>query len=96
MEVITIECSAFQQMMEKLDTLIRSANVKSSSNQSEEWLNGKEVMALIGITSRTLQTYRDSGLLGFTQIGRKKIFYKRADVEQLLNKNYLKGFKNGK
>ncbi|EFZ37429.1 hypothetical protein HMPREF0663_10887 [Hoylesella oralis ATCC 33269] len=38
---------------------------------------------LLNISKRTLQHYRDTGVLPFTQIGHK-CYYKREDVEQLL------------
>lgn len=93
MEVITIESKAFLQLKEMLETLIQSIQSKNISTQNE-WMTGNEVMGALKISSRTLQTYRDSGQLGFTQLGRKKIFYKRTDVDQLLNNKYLKPFKN--
>ncbi|WP_278622493.1 helix-turn-helix domain-containing protein, partial [Prevotella denticola] len=38
---------------------------------------------LLNISKRTLQHYRDTGVLPFTQIGHK-CYYKREDVERLL------------
>jgi MerR family transcriptional regulator, repressor of the yfmOP operon len=96
MEVITIESKAFLEMKGMLETIIQSIQKSKTVSTQEEWMTGSEVMGVLNITSRTLQTYRDTGLLGFTQIGRKKIFYKKADVQQLLNDKYLKPFKHGK
>nr|WP_281625476.1 helix-turn-helix domain-containing protein [Segatella salivae] len=38
---------------------------------------------LLNISKRTLQHYRDTGVLPFAQIGHK-CYYKREDVERLL------------
>ncbi|HEY1056453.1 MAG TPA: helix-turn-helix domain-containing protein, partial [Emticicia sp.] len=48
----------------------------------KDWLTGEEVIELLDISSRTLQNYRDRGILGFSAVG-KKLYYKRIDVEQL-------------
>lgn len=48
-----------------------------------EWLHNGDVCQLLGISKRTLQHYRDTSLLPFTQIGHK-CYYKREDVERLL------------
>ena len=42
-----------------------------------------DVCKLLNISKRTLQHYRDTGVLPFSQIGHK-CYYKRENVEQLL------------
>ena len=46
-------------------------------------LHNGDVCRLLNISKRTLQHYRDTGVLPFTQIGHK-CYYKREDVEALL------------
>jgi len=48
-----------------------------------DWLHNGDVCQLLNISKRTLQHYRDTGVLPFTQIGHK-CYYKREDVERLL------------
>ena len=48
-----------------------------------DWLHNGDVCQLLNISKRTLQHYRDIGVLPFTQIGHK-CYYKREDVERLL------------
>ena len=48
-----------------------------------DWLHNGDVCRLLNISKRTLQHYRDTGILPFTQIGHK-CYYRREDVEQLL------------
>ncbi|MFM7024430.1 MAG: helix-turn-helix domain-containing protein [Flavobacteriales bacterium] len=88
MEVITMESKAFQQLKGQLDEIL--AQVKISQKQpslSEIWLDNQDVIRLLHVSKRTLQHYRDSGKMPFSQIG-AKIYYKASDLEQLLNDNY--------
>ena len=48
-----------------------------------DWLHNGDVCRLLNISKRTLQHYRDTGVLPFAQIGHK-CYYKREDVGQLL------------
>lgn len=53
----------------------------------EEWLDNQDVMQLLHICPRTLQTLRSNGTLPFSRIG-NKLFYRRADIQQILKDNY--------
>lgn len=46
-------------------------------------LDNEEVCLLLNIQKRTLQRYRERGLIPCTQI-RHKVYYKTTDVERLL------------
>ena len=48
-----------------------------------DWLHNGDVCRRLNISKRTLQHYRDTGVLPFTQIGHK-CYYKCEDVEVLL------------
>ena len=58
---------------------------KAFGEQSEhtDWLHNGDVCKRLNISKRTLQHYRDTGVLPFTQIVHK-CYYKREDVEALL------------
>jgi excisionase family DNA binding protein len=59
-------------------------------NQNQKkWLSSEEVCHLLMISKRTLQTYRDRGILPFAQIGRK-IYYKSSDLDDYLAQHYIK------
>ena len=53
----------------------------------EHFLTGKEVCERLYISPRTLQDYRDKGIIPYTQFARK-ILYKASDLERLLEENY--------
>jgi len=51
-----------------------------------EWLHNGDVCRLLGISKRTLQSYRDTGKIPFSIIGHK-CYYKESDIVELLNAN---------
>ena len=53
----------------------------------EHFLTGKEVCERLYISPRTLQDYRDKGIIPYTQFA-GKILYKASDLERLLEENY--------
>ena len=53
------------------------------------WLDTKEVAKLIGVTTRTIQNYRDQGMLPFSQIGRV-IRYRAEDIQDFLMQYYVR------
>lgn len=92
MEVLTIQSEAFQELVGKLDAI----NIRLSQKEKqpkEQWLDNQEFMQMMKVSKRTAQHYRDTGVISFSQIG-SKIYYKLADVEELLKKHYNKAFKN--
>ena len=55
----------------------------------EDWLDGSEVMRLLKISKRTLQTLRDTGKLPYSHLG-GKIYYCRLDIQRILADNYMR------
>jgi excisionase family DNA binding protein len=55
----------------------------------QKWLSNDDVCHLLMISKRTLQSYRDNGILPFAQIGRK-IYYKASDIDDYLEAHYIK------
>ena len=53
----------------------------------EHFLTGKEVCERLYISPRTLQDYRDKGIIPYTQFA-GKILYKVSDLERLLEEYY--------
>lgn len=50
-------------------------------------LDGQDIMQILHISQRTLQTLRSNGTMPYTRIG-NKIYYLRSDLEKLLRDNY--------
>jgi hypothetical protein len=54
----------------------------------DNWIDGQDVMNILHISPRTLQTLRSNGTLPFSRIG-NKFFYKRTDIQTILNNGYM-------
>ena len=87
MEVIAIQKTALDGMKNDLRELLEmTENVVQKYTpifKEEKWLDNQEVCLMMDITKRTLQTYKDKGLLPYSKLNRKN-YYKRSDVQALL------------
>ena len=92
MEVITIETKAFQEIINNISELKEILIRKRSQNPlSDTWLDIAETCILLKISKRTLQTYRDNGILAFSQLS-GKIYFRASDIEEHLKKHYVTVF----
>lgn len=88
MQVITIESQAFQKIVDQLEAIQQKLNQqKDTTPLSDVWMDNQDVCELLHISKRTLQHYRDTGKLPFSQIG-AKIYYKACDVDSFLESHY--------
>lgn len=53
----------------------------------EIYLTGDQVCAMLHISRRTLQQYRDDGLIPFIKLERK-ILFRETDIVKVLEENY--------
>jgi len=87
MEVIAIQKSALDGMKKELKALLEltenAIRKYTPIFKEEKWLDNQEVCLMMNITKRTLQTYKDKGLLPYSKLNRKN-YYKRSDVQALL------------
>ena len=91
-KIIIMSEEQIMELNQKMDAIIEALNFKTKENDlNGEWLNQLEVQKLLQVSSRSLQNYRNQGILSFSKTG-GKIRYKRTDVESLLQTNYVKGF----
>lgn len=91
MEVVTVQSQAFQEIVKKVDEIHKRLDSKEKEPK-EKWLDNQEFLQLLKISKRTAQHYRDSGMISFSQVG-AKIYYRLADVEELLKSHYNKAFR---
>lgn len=75
------------QLTERLQEFLDRYEAEHSRTPLNAWLTGEIVMDVLEISERTLQTLRSEGRLPYTKVG-QRIFYKRADVERLLDAGY--------
>ena len=73
--------------MEQLDSMldgIESMNEKSKASfGNERFMTDKEVSAWLKVSRRTLQDYRNNGMIAYYQLG-GKILYKESDIEKMV------------
>jgi len=93
MEVITITSEAFQKLVERLDSLeTYFKNVAKQQPLSEAWLDNQEVCKLLKVSKRTLQNYRDEGIITYSQV-KGKIYISASAIEEHLKNHSRKAFK---
>ncbi|CAN1570391.1 Helix-turn-helix domain, group 17 [Spirosomataceae bacterium] len=72
---------------------IKSYLSNKQKDPKDVFLDNQEFLQLMNISKRTAQSWRDDGVISFSQVG-SKIYYRMSDVQALLDKNYRKAFKN--
>lgn len=84
--------------MKELDSMlngIESMNEKSKASfGNERFLTDKEVSAWLKVSRRTLQDYRNNGMVSYYQLG-GKILYKESDIEKMVMDGYRNAYRTG-
>jgi len=91
MEAVILTKQQYDVLLNRLDELKISLDDKQKTPE-DTFLDNQEFIQLMNISKRTAQTWRDDGVVSFSQIG-SKIYYRMKDVELLLDKNYKQAFK---
>lgn len=71
----------------ELKLRIERIRTNKKSYLKETWIDNQEVMQMLHISQRTLQTLRSNGTIPYSKI-RGKFYYKVSDIEKLLQANY--------
>lgn len=92
MDIIAMERKTYEKMIHDFEmlftqTLLITEKYKNIVGQ-KEWLDNHDVCLLLDISKRTLQNYKEQGLLPYSKLCRKN-YFKKSDVIQLL-KNHIK------
>ena len=84
---------AFHSNFDRLLALLkRLLEKRQPSAYGDELLTDKEVAYLLKVSRRTLQDYRNNGILPYTQVG-GKILYRASDIEKTLMKGYKEAYR---
>ena len=90
-EIITQEdpqMQSFSQLMEGiLKKLERYCATARPMLNVEVYLSGEEVCSQLRLSTRTLQEYRNAGILPFYKSGGKRL-YKQSDIQTMLERHY--------
>ncbi len=63
-----------------------------ASLSNEQFLTDKEVSAWLKVSRRTLQDYRNNGMIAYYQLG-GKILYKESDIEKMVMSGYRSAYR---
>lgn len=95
-EMITKNHVLVAQFGDTLDRLLDGIeNLVANSRPTlggERFLTDREVSARLKVSRRTLQDYRNNGMIAYYQLG-GKILYKESDIEKMLAANYSEAFR---
>lgn len=87
MDVVAIERKTFEKMMTILQELQTQTQQITEPHKRlllhKEWLDNQDVCLLLRIDKRTLQNYKNKGVLGYSKINRKN-YFKASEVKKLL------------
>lgn len=91
MDIESIDKKTFDEMLSRVtslhDQICKLCDQKKAMKLGE-WLDAQSVCLILNISPRTLQTYRETGRIGYSQIN-YKIYYRPEDVEALLKKSFV-------
>ena len=85
MSHIIIDTEAFNELLKKLEAIEEKIN-QGSSEPEDYWWDNEQLCKYLNISTRTLQTYRDNGVIKYSQYG-AKIWYRYQDVQAFLEKH---------
>jgi len=85
MEIRMIEGKTFEKLKSCITDLL--AQIETLYTEPDNgWLDNQAVCRILNISKRSLQTFRDKGLIPYSQIGHK-CFYRQEDVKEFLERN---------
>ena len=95
MDILIIQKEAFEEMAAKFSRFSDRVNellAKQGGKSLNRWMDNQEVCQQLNISPRTLQDYRNNGMIAYYQLG-GKILYKESDIERMLAANYREAFR---
>lgn len=85
MKLIIIDRKAWEQHSSDFaDFVHRIEQLIGNLPEKDEWLDNEAVCRRLGISKRTLQSYRDTDKIPYSMIGHK-CYYKERDITDLLS-----------
>ena len=81
--------SSLDSMLNGIESIVK--HYKPHLN-GERFLSNNEVSKKLNVSLRTLQEWRDTGLIPFIQI-KGKIIYRQNDIDKLFQKHYFESKK---
>ncbi len=91
MQALIISQENFDEVIKRLDKIDKEVSNKQKS-PVDTFIDNQEFIQIMNVSKRTAQSWRDDGIISFSQIG-SKIYYRMSDVQALLDKHYKPAFK---
>ena len=87
-----LEVGFIGQLDALLEGIERMDASHTASPSNEQFLTDKEVSAWLKVSRRTLQDYRNNGMVSYYQLG-GKILYKESDIERMVKSGYRNAYR---
>ena len=87
MELKIIEEKTFERLKECIMDLVVQIDTLYIEPENV-WIDTQTVCQTLDISKRTLQNFRDKGLIPYSQIGHK-CFYKPEDIKEFIEKHRI-------
>jgi hypothetical protein len=72
---------------EQVSLIVAKMKIDSKLDPEDIIFDNQEFLKVMNISKRTAQQWRDTGYIGFSQLG-NKIYYRLSDIKALLTANY--------
>lgn len=92
-EIIILTKDELDDLKDKMDYLIKLMSNFDQTNNQKVVITNDQLIADYGISKKTAQNWRTSGLIHYMQVGRK-IYYNIDDVYETLNNHRYESFKS--
>ncbi len=86
MEIVCIDLHTWELLKRQVNRLtadVAALRAVYSANPRDGWIDSADVCRTLGISKRTLQTWRNNGKIPFAMLG-GKVYYKEEDIAELL------------
>ena len=84
--------SLFRALDEMQEAVKEALKRRTPHLNGEKYLSNNEVSKLLNLSTRTLQDWRDNGVISYIQIS-GKILYRQSDISKLLEDNFVKSWR---
>jgi len=86
MEIVCIDLDAWEnlkQQVSRLTTEVAALKELYLPNPRDGWIDSADVCRALGISKRTLQTWRNNGKMPYSMLG-GKVYYREGEIHKLL------------
>jgi hypothetical protein len=95
MEAMILNIPKLDEIQNQIKELAKRITEIQKQDKSPKWFSNSDACKFLGVTPRTLQNYRDKGVISFSKSG-SKIYYKQSDLEDHLESHYYPAFNKGR